>query len=93
MGKKKKADSTPPPWRDRVKEFRRVRASELKAHAQNWRTHPEGQRKAMSAVLREVGFAGAVIARETENGGLEVIDGHLRTEMDPSAETLHQIMV
>ena len=30
--------------RDRIKELRRVPASELQAHPRNWRTHPEYQR-------------------------------------------------
>ena len=30
-------------YRDRVKELRRVRASELNANPKNWRTHSEGQ--------------------------------------------------
>jgi hypothetical protein len=31
--------------RDRIKELRRVRASELKPHPKNWRTHPAAQRE------------------------------------------------
>jgi DNA modification methylase len=72
-------------WNDRVKEFRRVPASELKANPKNWREHPPEQRKALGAVLDEVGIAGALLARETDDG-LELIDGHLRTEMDDATE-------
>jgi len=36
----------------------------------------------MKAALGEIGFADAVLARETADG-LELIDGHLRTEMVP----------
>jgi hypothetical protein len=72
-------------WKDRVKEFRRVPASELKANPKNWREHPPEQRKALGGVLDEVGIAGALLARETEDG-LELIDGHLRTEMDDATK-------
>ena len=66
--------------RDRVKELRRVPASELRANPKNWRTHPPAQEAALKGVLAEIGFADAMIARETEDG-LELIDGHLRREV------------
>jgi hypothetical protein len=65
--------------RDRIKELRRVKASELIPNPRNWRTHPQAQRDALRGVLAEVGIAGAVIARETD-AGLMLIDGHLRAE-------------
>ena len=66
--------------RDRVKELRRVPASELRANPKNWRRHPATQEAALRGVLGDIGFADAVIAREAE-GGLELIDGHLRQEI------------
>lgn len=66
--------------RDRVKELRRVKASELRKHPKNWRIHPESQRRGLTAALREIGFADALIARET-TAGLELIDGHLRQDL------------
>jgi DNA modification methylase len=66
--------------RDRVKELRRVPASELRANPKNWRRHPPSQEAALRGVLEDIGFADAVIARET-NDGLELIDGHLRQEV------------
>ncbi len=69
--------------RNRVKELRYVPASQLQPNPKNWRTHPEGQQNALRGILAEVGIAGAVLARETPEGGLMLIDGHLR------AETLH----
>lgn len=71
--------------RDRVKELRRVRAGDLIASPKNWRTHPDGQRAALAAVLDEVGYAGALLAYETP-AGLELIDGHLRAETTPDDE-------
>jgi ParB-like chromosome segregation protein Spo0J len=66
--------------RDRVKELRRVRASELRPNPKNWRTHPTAQLDALRGVLAEVGVAGAALARELEDGTLELIDGHARAE-------------
>jgi len=66
--------------RDRVKEFRRVKASELGSNPKNWRKHTGKQRGVMKTLLSEIGFAGAVLARESDTG-LVLIDGHLRQEM------------
>ena len=66
--------------RDRVKELRRVPAGELRGNVKNWRRHPEGQRSAVSAMLSDIGFAGALLARE-KDGGLELLDGHLRADI------------
>jgi len=66
--------------RDRIKELRRVPASELRANPKNWRRHPLSQEAALRGVLEEIGFADALICRETSDG-LELIDGHLRKEV------------
>ena len=66
--------------KDRIKELRRVPASELLANPKNWRRHPKAQQQALQGVLAEVGFADAVLARDTPEG-LELIDGHLRQEV------------
>lgn len=72
--------------RDRIKELRRVPANELRPNPKNWRTHPEKQLNAIRGVLAEVGFAGAELARELEDGTLELIDGHARAEVAGTAE-------
>src|SRR5688572_352475 len=69
--------------RDRIRDFRRVKASDLEPNPRNWRTHPRGQQNALRALLAEVGYAGALVARELENGALQLIDGHLRAETTP----------
>ena len=71
--------------RDRIKDFRRVKGRDLLPNPRNWRRHPQAQRDAMRAILEEVGFAGAALARETP-AGLMLIDGHLRAEIEPDAE-------
>ena len=72
--------------KDRIKELRRVPANELRPNPRNWRTHPEKQLNAIRGVLAEVGFAGAELARELEDGTLELIDGHARAEVAGTAE-------
>ena len=71
--------------RDRIKELRRVRASELAPNPRNWRTHPDAQRDALRGVLAEIGYADALLARELPDGQLEIVDGHLRAETTPDA--------
>ncbi|RIK71854.1 MAG: hypothetical protein DCC67_20085 [Planctomycetota bacterium] len=71
--------------RDRIRELRRVPASELRPNPRNWRTHPEAQRNALRGVLAEIGFADALLARELDDGSLMLVDGHLRAETAPDA--------
>ena len=70
--------------RDRIKELRRVRASELIPNPKNWRTHPSAQQDALRGVLADVGYADALIARETPEG-LMLVDGHLRAHSTPDS--------
>lgn len=72
--------------RDRIRELRRVKASQLRPHPKNWRTHPAAQQNALRGVLAEIGYADALVARELPDGSLELIDGHLRAETTPDAE-------
>jgi DNA modification methylase len=66
--------------RDRIRELRRVPASELRPNPKNWRTHPEAQANALRGLLSEIGIADAVLAREMPDGSLMLVDGHLRAE-------------
>lgn len=72
------------PLRDRIRELRRVPANELIPNPRNWRLHPPAQQAALAALLADVGYAGALLAREREDGKLELIDGHLRAETTPN---------
>jgi len=89
--KKKKGSAPPPPRmaaptiRDRIVELRRVPASSLIPSPHNWRTHPQSQQDALQGVLDEIGYADALIARERDDGGLVLIDGHLRKDTTPDA--------
>ncbi len=71
--------------RDRVVDFRRIKASDLLPNPDNWRTHGKAQKAALAGVLKEIGFAGAVLTRRIGKR-LQIIDGHLRSEMRADAE-------
>ena len=47
-------------FRDRIKELRRVRAGDLMSNPKNWRV----QRATLQGLLREIGYADAILARE-----------------------------
>jgi len=66
--------------KNRIKELRFVKASELAPNPKNWRTHPKEQADALRGVLSEIGMADAVLARELPDGSLMLIDGHMRAE-------------
>ena len=51
--------------RNRIRELRTVRGGDLMADPRNWRKHPKAQREALQTMLDRVGWADAVIARET----------------------------
>ena len=69
--------------RNRVRELRLVRASELLPNRKNWRRHPAEQAAALRGLLAEIGYADVLIARDTPDG-LVLIDGHLRAETTPN---------
>lgn len=68
--------------RDRIVELRRIPARDLLPNPKNWRKHPQSQQDAMRGALAEIGYASALLARETD-AGLMLIDGHLRAETTP----------
>jgi hypothetical protein len=67
-------------YRNRIVEFIRVPADQLKPDPKNWRKHPEAQSNALRGLLAEIGFADAVLARRLSDGSLMLVDGHLRAE-------------
>ena len=88
MPKKRKSASPSAPAivRDRIQDLRRIPVAALKAHPRNWRTHPKAQREAMAGVLAKIGYADALVVRPLADGFFEILDGHLRAELDPNAE-------
>ena len=73
-----------PDIQNRIKEYRTVRAGDLLPDPKNWRRHPPAQRRALQTMLDRIGYADALIARETPDG-LMLIDGHLRADLDANA--------
>src|ERR1700730_11813575 len=71
--------------RDRIRELRRVKASDLIPNPKNWRRHPKAQAHALRGILAEVGYADALLARELPDGRLQLVNGHLRAETTPGA--------
>ena len=70
--------------RDRIVDFRRVRAGDLLPDDRNWRRHPAGQRQALARSLERIGNIDVLKVRETPRG-LMLVDGHLRSDMNPDA--------
>ena len=66
--------------RDRITEFRRVKAKDLVPHELNWRVHTGEQSAALKGLLAEIGFAGALIVRPLGDSKFEILDGHLRAK-------------
>jgi hypothetical protein len=78
---------TPPPLRDRILDLRRIPARDLQDHALNWRVHPQAQADALLGTLGELGIASALLVYDSpRQGGLCIIDGHLRKSLDPAQE-------
>ena len=53
-------------------------ADRLTEHPANWRRHPTRQKQALARLLREVGWAGALLYNERTG---RLLDGHLRKEL------------
>lgn len=84
--KKSKKKSQQIEIRDRIVDFRRVKGRDLIPNPLNWRVHSEEQRATLQALLGEVGIANAIIARQLDDGRLQIIDGHMRQDEDPDIE-------
>ena len=65
-------------FKDRVKELRRVPASEIKPHPQNPRLHSDDQRRTLRYMLKKVGVADVSVVYDDPEWGLTLIDGHMR---------------
>jgi hypothetical protein len=71
------------PIRNRIVEHIQVRAGDLLPHPLNYRRHPPSQRQALQASYEEVGFARSLLGFRRPDGKLQLIDGHLRRDLDP----------
>ena len=84
--------NTQPPYKLRIREHKKVCASDLLVHPLNPRIHPDAQKSALSAILNEIGFARSLLAYETAEGKLQLIDGHLRKELFQDQEVMVEIL-
>lgn len=66
--------------KNRIIETKKVKASELLNHPENWRVHPAKQRAALQGAVDDLGQVQALTVRKTKKG-LQLIDGHLRKEI------------
>lgn len=67
--------------RDRVKELRQVRASEIHGSPWNWRVHGDEQRAATAGSMEELGIFTPLDCYEKPDGTVWLFDGHLRQEI------------
>lgn len=66
------------PFKNRIISHEDVDAKTLKAHPLNYRIHPDIQRRALTAVVDDVGWISEVIVNKQTG---RIINGHLRVEM------------
>lgn len=78
--------------KNRIKRHVKVRAGDLVPHELNPRVHSDEQRQALTALYEKIGFARSLLAYETPEGRLKLIDGHLRQSMDPDMEVEVEVL-
>jgi hypothetical protein len=69
-----------------------IRAGDLVPHPLQYRLHPDVQRDALTASLREVGFARSLLGYRLADGRIQLIDGHLRRGIDPNMEVTVELL-
>src|SRR4051812_37747345 len=80
------------PIRNRIVDHVQVRAGDLLPHPLNFRRHPEAQRAALAASYGEVGFARSLLGYRTAEGKIQLIDGHLRRDLDPDMPVTVEVL-
>lgn len=65
-------------YTSRITEYRKVKASDLRANPANFRKHPDRQLAALRGSLRTVGRIAPLLAYDDPEHGLTLIDGHAR---------------
>src|SRR5262245_1884573 len=81
-----------PAIRNRIVEHVRVRAGELLPHPLNFRRHSAAQKKALAASYQEVGFTRSLLGYRRSDGRIQLIDGHLRRDLEPEMEVTVEIV-
>jgi ParB-like chromosome segregation protein Spo0J len=78
--------------RNRIVEHVVVRAGDLVPHPLNYRRHPPGQQRALAASYREVGFARSLLGYRLADGRIQLIDGHLRRDIEPNMQVTVEVL-
>jgi hypothetical protein len=78
--------------RNRIVEHIVVRAGDLVPHPLNWRRHPRKQHVALLASYAEVGFARSLLGYRLPDGRIQLIDGHLRRDIDPNMQVTVEVL-
>ena len=78
--------------RNRIVEHVVVRAGDLAPHPLNFRRHPAAQRAALAASYEEVGFARSLLGFRRPDGVIQLIDGHLRRDLDPEMPVTVEVL-
>jgi hypothetical protein len=68
-------------FRDRIRELKRVRASEVEGAPWNWRTHPPEQVEALAGSIEELGFFDPLDTYQLPDGRFRLYDGHARRDL------------
>jgi hypothetical protein len=69
--------------RNRIVGHAAVRAGDLVPHPLNYRRHPARQRTALKDSLSELGDIRSLLGYRLPDGRIQLIDGHLRRDLDP----------
>lgn len=69
--------------RMRIVDFQYIRAGDILPNPDNWRVHSKAQKDAYNAMVESVGYAGAQMVFETDDGDLMFVDGHMRADEHP----------
>src|SRR5262245_59966337 len=72
------------PIGNRIVEHVQVRAGDLVPHPHNYRRHTQTQRRTLTASYEEVGFARSLLGYRRSDGRIQLIDGHLRRDLEPN---------
>lgn len=64
--------------KNKIIAIKEVDPKELKANPNNWRLHPETQKKPLKAILNDVGWVQNIIVNKNTGN---IVDGHARVEI------------
>lgn len=78
--------------RNRIVEHVTVPAGDLLPHPLNFRRHPHSQRAALEDSLSELGDIRSLLGYRLPDGRIQLIDGHLRRDLDPQRPVTVEIV-